>query len=151
MTEIKHLIVDLLIKEGSPEEDQKQNTDLLLLNFVSCKISCRVRKFEYLKFKEEFTIRSKSKTGAETEIQKIIQGFGDFFFYGFADQEEKKICHWRLIDLKRFRLYFARLSFFGVLGQTKKNNDGSSDFLVFRYSDFPPDLIFAKGDNIEKN
>lgn len=152
LPEIKSILGLYLIGEAEKEDDCYRNTDLIVLKMEAVRISCRIRRYEYLKYKDEFTIRSKRDSGKETELSKIIQGFGDFFFYGFANSEETKIEKWTIINLNRFRLYYVRSLFSGGgFGETKKNHDASSDFLVFRYDKFPSDLIFAKGDNIEKN
>jgi len=36
-------------------------------------------------------------------MEKVMDGFGDLFFYGFASQCERYIEAWRLVDLHAFR------------------------------------------------
>ncbi len=36
------------------------------------------------RYPHQFTIRAKLPTGAETELSKIVNGHGDWMFYGYA-------------------------------------------------------------------
>lgn len=146
--QIKMILSEYLISEASPEEDKLHNTDLIVFKMMPIRIACRIRKHRYLeKYKQEFTIRCSRPSGIETELSKIIQGWGDYFFYGFTDQLELEIISWRMIDLSKFRLYFNRYLYAKKeIGIKQKNNDGSSDFWAFSIEEFPDDLVFAQSD-----
>jgi len=107
-----------------------------------------VRKFKYLKdYGHEFTIRAGRPNGTKTELTKIIEGWGDYFFYGFADEQEKELARWILGDLKVLRLYISRLIALkgkALDGIIKNNHDNSSSFIVFRYADIPGFVIASK-------
>ena len=67
-----------------------------------------VRKFKFSEaYPNEFTIRTVRPSGAQTELGKIIEGWGDYFFYGFADAQESGLFSWALCDLKVFGLGLA--------------------------------------------
>ena len=56
----------------------------------------------------EFTIRAGRPSGAKTELTKIIEGWGDYFFYGFADPTEIYLAQWLIGSLNAFRLWHSR-------------------------------------------
>ena len=144
--EIKSIIGSHLICEPPIEEDQQRNTDLMVLKMDSVRIGCRIRKHKYLAtYGNEFTIRMSRPSGAKTELAKIIEGWGDYLFYGFADTEEASLALWRLIDLKAFRLWFMRMLYDKDTPTSKLNHDNSSGFMPFDLTEAPSELIFAEG------
>ena len=142
LPEIKCIVGACLISEPPLEEDQLHNTDLIVLKLESVRIACRVRDASYARsFGDEFTIRDGRPSGAKTELAKIIEGWGQYIFYGFGNGS--RLTKWRLGDLNVFRLAFVRhlASRKEMMGQKKKNHDNSSSFRVFRWSDFPSDFV----------
>jgi len=139
LPEIKRTLGEHLIGEPPQEEDEQRNTDLIVLKMEPVRIACRVRKHQYFqKYKDEFTIRSGRPSGVKTELVKIMEGWGDYFFYGFADQEEVHLCQWLLGDLKAFRLFFYKSHCLRKMPWTVKENvDASSSFFIFRFADIP--------------
>ena len=82
---IKQIVGPLLLEESSFEVDTQQAADLVVMNARDTTIACRVRRGGYAdRYGYEFTIRAKRDTGAKTELEKIIDGFGDWMFYGHA-------------------------------------------------------------------
>ena len=151
LPEIKRILGEHLISEPPTEEDAEHNTDLMVLRLDAIRIGCRIRRYkDFHKYSQEFTIRAWRPSGAKTELTKIIEGWGDYFFYGFSDEQEEKLVQWILCDLKAFRLYFNRYMAThegNVPGMGKKNIDNSSSFLAFKYSEIP-ELIVAS--NVER-
>ena len=148
LPEIKRHLGEHLIGEPPVEEDAERNTDLIVLRMEAVRIACRVRKFTYLSsFGDEFTIRSGRPSGIKTELTKIVEGWGDYLFYGFADQTETRLVRWTLMDLRVFRLWYNRqlasLDANRLPGARRSNSDGSSDFHCFRIAGMPPELIVA--------
>ena len=146
--EIKSILGLYLIGEPPVEEDQKRNTDLIILKMDAVRIGCRVRRPEYIeKYRDEFTIRAGRPSGATTELTKIIMGWGDYFFYGISDYDEATLKIWHLCDYKIFRLWFNRqlVSNKGVApGIAKSNKDNSSSFLAFKFNQLPTEFVIAK-------
>ena len=79
----------------------------------------------------------------KTELTKIIEGWGDYLFYGFAN--ENNLSQWFIGDLKAFRLWFNKELFKlpkGELpGEGKSNLDGSSDFRAFDKNKIPNFIV----------
>jgi len=148
LPEIKRILGEHLIGEAATEEDQERNTDLIVLRMEPLRIACRVRRHEYLeRYGDEFTIRENRPSGQKTELAKIIEGWGDYLFYGIASPGDQHLAKWTLIDLKVFRLWFARhiARHAGEMpGKQLANGDGSSLFRAFRFADGPDNLVFRQ-------
>ena len=82
---IKRIIGEHLIQVAEPEDDEKYNTDMIVLR--ACRVACRMRKRKLwddeFGNRLEFTIRNKRPSGVDTELAKILKGYGDYMFYGF--------------------------------------------------------------------
>lgn len=149
MPEIKAILGMHIIGEAPYEEDAHRNTDLIVLKMEAIRIAVRMRTYKnFVKYPNDFTIRVSRGSGNETELKKIIRGFGNLMFYGFEHRDRLRVGRWTLIDLEVFRV-----TLFETLTRTKEwpgfprtNPDGSSDFRVFRFAEFPPTLIRAQGD-----
>jgi len=146
LPEIKRNLGEHLIGEPPIEEDQERNTDLVVLRMEAVRIGCRIRRNKYLeKYGGEFTIRAGRPSGVKTELTKVIEGWGNYFFYGFSNIEDTGLSKWSLCDLNVFRLWFNRQLFSGGdLGFNKKNKDNSSSFLAFKFCQLPNEFIIAK-------
>lgn len=157
LPEIKRILGEYLIAEPPVEEDAERNTDLMVLRLDAVRIGCRVRKYKYHQnYGGEFTIRAGRPSGIKTEMQKIIEGWGDYFFYGFSDPCENSLHAWTLADLKVFRYWYCsklKMLDAGKLpGTGKTNPDGSSSFRAYRWIDFPAEFVIAHspGDAIQE-
>jgi len=152
--EIKRILGEHLIAEASEVEDQLHNTDLVVLKLRDFRIACRVRRWNYNtpEYGGQFTIRSLRHSGRETEMQKLLNGWGDYFFYGFEKESCCRLARWTLGDLSAFRLWHqeqTKLNWGNPPGIEKKNRDGSSDFRAFKIADMPPGFVVASGDECE--
>lgn len=135
------------------DEDCKRNTDLIVLKLDATRFACRVRRLKYYgKYKDEFTIRSKLPSGCKTELTKIIEGWGDYIFYGFSDYDDAKLKSWFIGDLKVFRIWFLREHYrknenpnYAYKWMVFPNKDGSSHFHVFNINHFPTEFVVARG------
>lgn len=145
LSEIKSILGMHLIAEPPVEEDQERNTDLMVLRLDAVRVGCRVRKSKYMyRYSNEFTIRAGRPSGVKTELTKLVEGWGDYFFYGFGDNGE--LLAWTLADLKVFRWWFNHTicKNKGVVpGIQQKNHDGSSNFRAFVWSNMPKDFVVA--------
>jgi len=148
LVEIKRILGEHLISCAPVEEDTDHNTDLIVLKLDAVRIACRIRRFSYFeKYPNEFTIRSGRPSGVKTELTKIIEGWGDYFFYGFSNKTETGLIAWVLGDLKVFRLWFNReiVSKGGKIpGIPQVNNDGSSCFMAFGLDKMPDKFVVAR-------
>jgi len=153
LIQIKSILGVYLIGEASQEEDQQHNTDLVVLKMEAVRVGCRIRRFAYWQnetFRQQFTIRSSRPSGAETELAKIISGWGQYLFYGFADETEAELQAYTILDLNVFRLWLMRemVRNKGTLPGTElQNGDASSTFRIFDWRDIPNDAILAQSLN----
>ena len=149
LTSVKQILGLYLIGEAKQDDDQQRNTDLIVLKMEAVRIACRIRRNDYFKgeYKGEFTIRSSRPNGTKTELTKIIEGWGDYFFYGFANTDGMTLSGYTLTDLKCFRIFHSRylaLNQGRCPGRLFKNKDGSSSFTVFKWVDMPEEMIVAQ-------
>lgn len=143
---IKSIIGTNFISEPPIEEDQERNTDLMVLKMDAIRFGCRIRRNFYYndKYKDQFTIRIARPSNNKTELTKIIEGWGDYFFYGFSNEDESDLCDWFIGDLKVFRLWFNSCLWKNkIKWELKYNNDKSSDFMAFNKCDLPPEFIYS--------
>lgn len=138
--EIKAILGVNLMCEPHVSEDQERNTDLIVMNMESCRIACRVRSYQYLEnYGSEFTIRARNGS-SKTEIHKVLDGWGDYIFYGFADANEKRLARWFIGDLNIFRKNHNAL-----MGETIPNFDGRTALTAYRVDALPREFVVAWG------
>lgn len=145
LPEIKSILGRTFIGPAPIEEDQERNTDLIVLKMDAIRIACRIRRYEYWeRYGAQFTIREARPTGTKTELAKIIEGWGDYLFYGFSDESEEGLHAYAIADLKVFRLWFMRqlAQRAGQLpGLARDNQDGSSQFRAFFWKELPREFV----------
>jgi len=139
LPEIKRHIGEHLIGEPPKEEDAERNTDLMVLRMDAVRIGCRIRKHKFLgPYGDQFTIRAGRPSGAKTELTKVIEGWGDYFFYGFSDPEERALSRWLLGDFRVFRVWHSRCLAAGRRPWKRRDNhDRSSTFHSYHVADIP--------------
>lgn len=142
---LKHIIADLLIKPASEDDDMHKNTDLIVFRVETLRVACRVRRYSYLaEYGRQFTIRTERTNGRETELAKLIKGYGDYFIYAFADNTETDLSAWHIIDLREFRLWYMNYLIFNHgkrPGIPRKNGDQSSNFDAFSIDSIAPKAL----------
>ena len=145
---VKRILGEYLIGDAPEEIDQHEATDLMVFSVNPLTVACRIRSAEryFWKYYGEFTIRASRPTGTKTELAKIMDGWCDYSFYGYGN-ESGNIIAYHLYDLNIFRDQYqkhldreARLTV-----RVKPNEDGSSEFYIYQFSEFPPGMIIAKG------
>lgn len=148
---VKRILGEYLISAAPLEEDAARNTDLIVLRLEAVRIAVRIRSASYFnnpahpEYRTQFTIRSGRPNGTKTELTKIIEGWGDYFFYGFATSDYSDLLAYVLGDLRVFRGWYARTSLRAKkpAGIPCSNSDGSSDFYAFNLSELPDEFIVA--------
>lgn len=140
---VKNIVGPLLLEPAPLELDMKEATDMMLLRARDMRIGCRIRRAGFAdRYPWQFTLRSKRDSGAETEVAKIINGWGDWIFYGHATMNElDSLCRWFVIDLDAWRSHMIRNKKPIERGETS-NGDGTS-FMWFDILSFPrtPDIL----------
>ena len=116
-----------------------------MLDARDMRVAARVRRPGYAdRYPYEFTIRSRLPSGSETELSKIVNGAGDWMFYGHASACGQGFDRWWLIDLRAFRAALIRQGPQGLRWGNKTNADGTR-FTWFDVRSFPaePALVVA--------
>ncbi len=77
-----------------------------------------------------------------------MEGWGNYFFYGFSNEQETALAAWKLCDLNAFRLWcFRQMSTLPPKqypGKGRNNGDGSSTFRAFIAAAIPNFIIASK-------
>jgi hypothetical protein len=135
--EIKRIVGPRLLEPAKLEVDRNQATDLVTLRAREIQIACRVRRPAFGNaYTRQFTIRSHRNSGAKTEFDKIVEGWGDWMLYGFAAvNSESALSNWSLIDLHSFRAHLIKNPDAIRKGE-RANSDGTS-FRWFDLDSFP--------------
>lgn len=129
-------------------EDLKHNTDFMVMKIGDATMACRIRRHNAIKYLDEFTLRESRPTGAATELQKVMDGFGRYLFYGFAAAEPPGILAYTIGDLDVFREYIRKYHQDEMPGYSQKNGDGTT-FRVMKWSYFPDNFI-VESEGIER-
>lgn len=95
-----HLMRDFKGGLSTDEEDTKYSFDLVVSQRI--RVAVRIRDNAYLRYRD-FTIRSVSLGGRYCEIDKIMDGHGDYFFYCWLSKDGGSIESYIIIDIERFR------------------------------------------------
>lgn len=151
---IRNIVGPLLVVPSSFEVDTKQAADLIVLKAKDMAIAARVRRIGYSdKYPFEFTVRSKRDSGSKTEMSKLLEGWGDWMFYGHADNNPGALSRWMVIDLHKWRkelLYEGYQKGWSSLAQTKSNNDGTY-FIAFDVRRFKSNIVIESSHPIKTN
>ena len=145
--EIKQILGEFLIKEAPIVEDMMHNTDLIVFELGTVRIACRIRKYSFCQnYGDQFTLRYSRPNDKETEFQKMLNGYGDYFFYGFSNSKEDKLYKWIIGDLNKLRTYindYANNNDNKLPGIIKSNKDKSSEFIIFHYDSIPDFVVYS--------
>lgn len=150
---ISRIVGPKLLIPAPFEVDAKQATDLIVLRARDMAIAARVRRPGFADlYPFEFTIRSKLDSGTKTELSKIVDGWGDWMFYGHAASQGDGFARWFLIDLHKFRAALIRDGMRGgdqIQWEQKSNKDGRTHFVAFDLRSFIPTILVASSHEIE--
>lgn len=137
------------VVEATPEEDMRHNTDMIVLADCGARISCRVRQckqWSIKNYKNEFTMRCSTPAGGRTEIEKVLNGWGDYFLYGFAAESGPQLFAYFVGDLAIFRMWHS--AYLGSCGMPpglpeRPNVDGSR-FRTYRIDELPKEFVIER-------
>jgi hypothetical protein len=110
---------------ASFEKDTQEATDLVL-KLTGGDVAVRVRRFKCAGSKKlsfDWSIRFQTRYGHKTEIDKLREGFGRWYFIGRSNEEETGLFDYGLIDLNKCR----EVNIFNdELWQIYPNGDGTA-------------------------
>ena len=124
---IKRIVGPHLLEPSSFKVDTQQAADLVVLTGRNLTIGARVRNPGFAeRYPWQFTLRAELASGARTEIQKIIDRWGDWFLYSHAISDTPpEIGRWMIVDLHSFRSSYARRIIAPGMSGMAKNTDGT--------------------------
>lgn len=147
--EIQRTLAPYVIVPATFEQDAEQATDLTVFKAGGITIAARIRKPEFFdRYPTDFTIRYSLKNGAKTEYQKMVEGWGDWMFYGHAKEESgsTELRAWYLLDLSHWRAHLIQDKEGCRNAYRKHANDDGSTLLAFdlsKMTGFPKIVIHA--------
>tara|TARA_R100001015_G_C4606364_1_gene161437 strand:+ start:786 stop:1283 length:498 start_codon:yes stop_codon:yes gene_type:complete len=115
-----------VVKLSNTEEDTKFSFDLIFE--MNVKLSVRIRENKY-KLWNDLTIRSKNK-GYKTELHKIIDGKGQFYFYAYMTEDENNLEKIYICDVKTIRNLYKKNTY----NKERYNGDGTA-LIGFNFKD----------------
>lgn len=91
---------------ATPQQDMEQATDLVML-IEGGTFAVRVRRHKTWKMGKkwgriDWSVRYYCR-GYKTEIDKLREGFGDWYFYGWYKDDRCSLIGWVILDLSRVR------------------------------------------------
>lgn len=97
------------VREGNEKEDLEMVTDLVIY-LESGDIAVRIMRPGAWKEYKNILFRKSRPTGAKTEVEKLKDGFADYYFYMW-DSDTKEYEHYMFFDLNKLREenFFSRL------------------------------------------
>lgn len=110
------------VREASPELDRSQATDIRIS--WSPQVALRVRASTRFR---DLTIRAGRISGHATELDKLLAGYCDLYFYGWLD-DYSQLSEYIIVDLHRLRRV-------GLLSNQKliHNPSGETSFIAIDY------------------
>jgi len=134
------LCAPVLFGPAEEEDDRQRNTDLRVIVARDVRIAVRIRRHHYYRlYREDITVRASRPNGSATELRKIMDGWGDYLFYGFANQDSTGFLDFPLIDLAVFRVVIRDLWKQRSLQQYHRRNADGTEFYAF------PRALFVQG------
>ena len=88
------------LRLSTSDEDKYNAFDMAFGSLI--RVSVRIRKNKSIKY-QQLTIRSRAKHGGVTEINKLVAGCSDIFFYCWLDEGENEIEKYMIIDIDKIR------------------------------------------------
>jgi hypothetical protein len=145
---IRKIVGFHLVVEAPFEDDCKRATDLMVFRGRDMDIAARVRRHGYYeRYPFEFTVRSMRDSGAATEYEKIVKGWGDWMFYAHAANDQRPMFdQWFLINLHALRAHLIMNP--DALKVTMKDNKDGTYFKAFDLRSFPSDPPILIGSKI---
>ena len=136
LPQVKQIVAEHLLTEAPDPLDWNEATDLVNMDVNLRHIAVRVRRPGYAdRYPFDFTIRSRLPSGSETELSKIVNGHGDWMFYGHAG-DAGGLVRWWLLDLRAFRAALIKRR---PLRTGERENPDGTCFRWFDVRSFPTD------------
>ena len=126
----KHSIHFIDVNIAPKKEDMEEATDMIITANRG-HVAVRIRRGRYT-FRD-ITIRSKNGT-YKTEIDKIMNGYADFYLYAWENKDRTDISEYALIDINKARIEVITHGY--IFKDEIPNNDGKTAFIAFDIEEF---------------
>lgn len=135
--EMSSILGKQVVREAPLDDDLRKCTDLMVLQVGHARIACRVRKHSYIKYSNEFTIRTRTTNGQnKTEYNKLFEDKTSlqYYIYAFANKAETGLALYSVIDWPAFIQIHNNYVASGSLCEgTHYGDRTNSDGSAFRY------------------
>ena len=145
LPEVYKIVGPLLMEPAPFELDAFESCDLTVIKAKDMRIGVRIRRPDYLKFKNDITIRASRDSGADTELSKIMNGFGDWVFYGHSAGENDPFAVWHLMDLDKWRYAMMTDQYTATAARSHISNGDGTHFVAFNVNKMPEGVVIASG------
>ena len=145
LPEVYKIVGPLLMEPSTFELDANESCDLTIIKAKDMRIGVRIRRPDYLKFKNDITIRASRDSGAKTELSKIMYGFGDWIFYGHSGGDNSPFIVWHLMDLDKWRHAMMTDRYTAKAAREYIPNGDGTHFVAFNVNKMPEGVIIATG------
>ena len=152
VTEVKKILGEQFLIEAPLIEDLKKNTDIRSFVMWPIRYGFRVRSNSDIHFNKDFTLFYESPKGSEIEVEfhKMLKGYGDYFLYGFADEEEKGFACWGICNLNVLRGFIENYAAKNngelpgkIIPKYTKKKQYLGKFIAFKWKDLPEGGVFS--------
>lgn len=136
--EIQTILAPYFITKPLMSADYHENADLMT---TPATIAVRTRGAKHFPASRHvFTLRSWRESGHETELSKILQGWGSHIFYSFENNAGEHLIAWLLGDLNVFRAWYRNAK---TVPPNIMNKDKKSAYKEFKIEDIPKYFVVA--------
>jgi len=134
------------VQISSKFQDTKQAADFIVGKSPPAKVAARVRNYEYWRnYKWDITVRSRSLFNKKTELDKILEGHGDYIFYGFLNPTGDVLHYWRLCDLNVFRWNIQHNDYASERPLFAKQNSDGTKLATYDVRKMKGDFVIESG------
>lgn len=145
LTQVRKIVGPYLLRTSPFHKDVDEATDLVLLRGQTQDVAVRIRQHKYLdRYPNDFTLRAKVRGPNQSEVKKILGGFGDLMFYGWADSKGKRLADWMLLDLNNFRHAMMGCDWRNEYQTGTKSNGDGTGLRYFNVRSLPDDVVIAR-------
>jgi len=135
-----------IIKKSSEYQDKHLSFDMLFT--TNFNVSVRIRQNKY-KIYQDLTIRSQSENYGKTEIDKILEGKAQVYFYAYENKKRTKLEHINICDVDIIRELYKLKKY-----KVKANIFDNTKFMAFDFKDIKDiannsNMFFITIDNLE--
>ena len=82
----------------------------------------------------------------DAELEKIVDGFGDWMFYGHADPDGMNVCRWMVISLPALRAAIIRKQ----ANPLNQSNGDGTHFVAFDVRSLPDSCVISSSFKVDR-